>query len=70
MVPNGLSLCKIHLAAFDANVMGVRPYLVIAVRRDILKEHDGPMLTYGLQASRGNNWSSPVNAPPARTLHA
>ncbi len=48
-VCNGLSLCKLHHAAFDANIIGVRPDLVIEVREDILEEHDGPMLRHGLQ---------------------
>ena len=30
VVSNGLALCKIHHAAFDARVMGVRPDLVVA----------------------------------------
>ena len=43
-VSNGLSLCKIHHAAFDANMIGITPSLVIKIRNDILKEADGPML--------------------------
>jgi len=48
-VCNGLSLCKLHHAAFDANIIGVRPDLVVEVRKDVLEEHDGPMLQHGLQ---------------------
>jgi len=48
-VPNGLALCKIHHAAFDRNILGVRPDLKIIVRSDILREKDGPMLQHGLQ---------------------
>lgn len=48
-VSNGLSLCKIHHAAFDRGIIGVRPDYVIQVREDVLKEEDGPMLKYGLQ---------------------
>ena len=50
IVPNGLALCKIHHAAFDRNILGIRPDLQIEVRSDILEEVDGPMLRYGLQA--------------------
>ena len=50
---NGLSLCKLHHAAFDRNVVGIRPDLVIEVRGDILKEIDGPMLRFGLQDLQG-----------------
>lgn len=49
VVPNGLALCKLHHAAFDAHILGVRPDYVIEVRRDILDESDGPMLRHGLQ---------------------
>jgi putative restriction endonuclease len=59
VVPNGLSLCKIHHAAFDADMLGVRPDLVITVRRDVLEEHDGPILQYGLQALSGQRLEPP-----------
>ena len=48
-VPNGLALCKLHHAAFDANLMGVRPDHMIEVQRRLLDEIDGPMLVHGLQ---------------------
>ena len=49
VVPNGLSLCKIHHAAFDSNIVGLNPDYKIIVREDILEEIDGPMLKYGIQ---------------------
>ncbi len=49
VVPNGLSLCKIHHAAFDTNILGINPDYIIHVRGDVLEEHDGPMLRHGLQ---------------------
>ncbi len=49
IVPNGLSLCKIHHAAFDNNIVGVNPDYKIIVREDVLEEIDGPMLKYGIQ---------------------
>lgn len=49
VVPNGLALCKIHHAAYDANIVGIRPDLVIEVDRRVLAEIDGPMLRHGLQ---------------------
>jgi putative restriction endonuclease len=52
-VRNGLSLCKIHHAAFDANILGIDPKLVVHVREDILREKDGPMLVHGIQATDG-----------------
>lgn len=52
-VSNGMALCKIHHAAYDQNILGVRPDLAIEVRADILEEVDGPMLKYGLQEMNG-----------------
>lgn len=49
-ISNGLSLCKIHHAAFDRGIVAVRPDYLIEVRRDVLAEVDGPMLKHGLQA--------------------
>lgn len=48
-VTNGLSLCKIHHAAFDTNIIGIRPDYVIQVNEKVLCEVDGPMLKYGIQ---------------------
>ncbi len=49
VVSNGLSLCKIHHAAFDHNILGIRPDYVVEIREDILEEIDGPMLQHGLK---------------------
>lgn len=46
---NGLALCKLHHAAFDALFIGIRADYVIEVRHDLLEESDGPMLLHGLQ---------------------
>lgn len=48
-VRNGMAMCKIHHAAMDAHILGVRPDYVVEIRRDLLEEVDGPMLKYGLQ---------------------
>jgi len=61
-VTNGLSLCKIHHAAYDANILGVRPDHVAEVRSDILDEIDGPMLRHGLQAVHGTKIVLPTSA--------
>lgn len=61
VVPNGLALCKLHHAAFDRNILGVRPDLVIEVRTDILAEIDGPMLLHGLQSFQGERLIVPRN---------
>ena len=49
IVPNGISLCKLHHAAFDSNILGIRPDYVIEVKKEVLKEKDGPILLHGLQ---------------------
>ncbi|MEX0834961.1 MAG: HNH endonuclease, partial [Nitriliruptor sp.] len=49
VVTNGLVLCKLHHAAFDRHILGIRPDLHVVVRHDILAEIDGPMLLHGLQ---------------------
>ncbi len=49
VVPTGLSMYKIHHAAFDAKILGIRPDLTLHVRRDILDEVDGWMLKGGIQ---------------------
>jgi putative restriction endonuclease len=54
VVPNGLSLCKIHHAAFDKHIIGIHPDYHIHVRSDILIETDGPMLKVGLQELNNN----------------
>jgi putative restriction endonuclease len=53
IVPNGVALCKLHHAAFDRHILGIRPDCVIEIRRDILEEVDGPMLRHGLQEVAG-----------------
>lgn len=64
VVTNGLALCKIHHAAFDNNIVGIRPDLVVEVRREVLLETDGPMLKHGLQEMNG----SVISVPNQRRL--
>ena len=59
VVPNGLALCKLHHAAFDSHMLGVRPDLIIELRRDIMDEADGPMLQFGLQGFNGKALHAP-----------
>ena len=61
-VRNGLAMCKIHHAAYDAHVLGVRPDLVVEIRADVLAEVDGPMLEYGLKRRH----DQPLMAVPPR----
>lgn len=53
VVSNGLALCKLHHAAFDAFFLTIRPDYLVEVRSDILEESDGPMLIHGLQELDG-----------------
>lgn len=63
-VRNGMALCKIHHAAFDADILGVRPDRVVEIRADLLEEVDGPMLRHGLQDHHGQRLRV---VPAART---
>lgn len=70
IVPNGISLCKIHHATFDSNIVGIRPDLTLHVRPDVLDEVDGWMLKGGIQGvhnrrldvlpTRKPEWPDPV----------
>lgn len=62
VVKNGVSLCKIHHAAFDQNILGIRPDYVVEIRKDILEEVDGPMLKFGLQQMHGQRIIIPRRA--------
>ncbi len=61
-VANGLALCKLHHAAFDAFFLSVTPECRIEVRRGILEEKDGPMLVIGLQRLHGQKIQVPRQA--------
>ena len=65
VVPNGLSLCKIHHAAFDRMFLGVTPKGVIQVRPDLRRQEDGPMLRHGLQGLH----DQPIHRPRRAADH-
>jgi putative restriction endonuclease len=48
-VSNGISLCKLHHAAFDSFLLAITPEYRVEIRRDLLEETDGPMLQHGLK---------------------
>lgn len=62
LVTNGLSLCKIHHAAFDRNLMGITPDYLVEINSALLAEKDGPMLKHGLQEMHNTAISLPVRA--------
>lgn len=53
VVTNGLSLCKIHHAAYDRKFLGISPDYKVHINRELLEEVDGPMLKHGLQEMQG-----------------
>lgn len=62
IVQNGLSLCKIHHAAFDTNLLGISPDYVVRINRALMDEIDGPMLRHGLQEMDGRPLTLPARA--------
>lgn len=52
-VRNGLAMCKIHHAAYDAGILGISPTCVVAIRDDILAEVDGPLFEHGIKGLHG-----------------
>lgn len=62
IVKNGLSLCKIHHAAYDKNLLGIDPDCVVHINRELLEEVDGPMLLHGLQEMNGVSIQLPMKA--------
>ena len=58
-VSNGLSLCKIHHAAYDLSYLGITPKYKVEVRMDLLEEIDGPMLQHGIKALHGQSIALP-----------
>lgn len=65
VVSNGLSLCRLHHAAFDRFFLGVRPDYVIQVRSDLLGETDGPTLQHAIQELHGKR----IILPSRRANH-
>jgi putative restriction endonuclease len=54
VVPNGLSLCKIHHASYDRNLIGITGDGEVRVTEKVLSEADGPMLQHGLKEMHGH----------------
>ena len=58
-VTNGLTLCKIHHAAYDSNYLGISPDYIVHINHELLDEIDGPMLRHGLQEMNGRDLHVP-----------
>lgn len=70
-INNGLSLCKIHHAAYDREFIGISPNLDVHVNEALLKEKDGPMLQHGIQEMHGVKINVPkieLNQPDKELL--
>lgn len=65
IVTNGISLCKLHHAAFDSNILGIRPDYVIEIKKEVLDEVNGPMLKHGLQGLH----HSPIILPRSKSFY-
>lgn len=63
VVANGIAMCKLHHAAFDAWMVAIRPDYRIEVRQDLLDEEDGPTLRHALQGLHGYS----IEIPRARS---
>jgi putative restriction endonuclease len=59
VVTNGIAMCKIHHAAYDANIFGITPSYDVTVRDSVMQEIDGPTLRYTLQAINGTSITLP-----------
>ena len=64
VISNGIALCKIHHAAYDRHILGIRPDLVVEIHHRLLDEIDGPMLRHGLQDHHGK----PLMTVPAARI--
>ena len=52
-VSNGMSMCKIHHGAYDANILGISPDYKIHIKESVLQTFDGPTLQHSLKEMHG-----------------
>lgn len=65
IVNNGISMSKLHHAAYDSNLIGIDADGRIEVSDRLLNQNDGPLLEDGLKALRGGKMRFP-NDPALR----
>jgi putative restriction endonuclease len=53
LISNGMSLCKIHHGAYDADIIGISPDYKIQVRESVLATFDGPTLQHSIKEMNG-----------------
>lgn len=54
-ISNGMSLCKIHHGAYDANIIGISADYKIHVKESVLATFDGPTLQHSIKEMDGEN---------------
>ena len=64
LVTNGLTLCKIHHASYDTNMLGISPDYTVHINHELLQEAVGLMLKHGIQEMDRKPHDT---APPLRT---
>ena len=52
-ISNGMSLCKIHHGAYDADIIGISPDYTIHVKDSVLATFDGPTLQHSIKEMDG-----------------
>jgi putative restriction endonuclease len=53
LISNGMSLCKIHHGAYDADIIGISPDYKVQVRESVLATFDGPTLQHSIKEMNG-----------------
>lgn len=54
-ISNGMSLCRIHHGAYDANIIGISADYKIHVKESVLATFDGPTLQHSIKEMDGEN---------------
>jgi putative restriction endonuclease len=59
-IDNGLCLCKIHHAAYDAQLLGISPEYEVVIGKKMMQDpNEGPMLRHGFREMNGRQLSLP-----------
>jgi len=72
-ISNGMSLCKIHHGAYDADIIGISPDYKIHVKESVLATFDGPTLQHSIKEMDGEKLRqipSEVSSRPDKSLLA
>jgi putative restriction endonuclease len=72
-ISNGMSLCKIHHGAYDADIIGISPDYKIHVKESVLATFDGPTLQHSIKEMDGETLRqipSEVSSRPDKSLLA